>query len=108
MTDYYIWSSNAYGPAGKLFTQGDFDGNGIVDTGDVTILYAHRNHNLQNPFLLADLDEDGDVDDVDLDILSGNYGLANRDWADGDHVIDDDDLDLAFAQFGLSFTNFVA
>jgi hypothetical protein len=54
---------------------------------------------------LADLDGDYDVDDVDMDILGDNLGMANPTRADGDlngdGVIDNADLDLMFEQYGM-------
>jgi hypothetical protein len=106
-SDYYIWSAHLAQDGG--FLEGDFDGDGMISPEDLTLWYHMQGTNLQTPFLLADLDEDGDVDDDDLDILSDNYGLTGADWEDGDldgnGVVDSLDIDLAFAQYGLWFAS---
>ncbi len=67
-----------------MFEQGDFDGDGFVGNSDLDILVSNWQRNLRNIFILADLDADGDVDDEDLDVLYQNYGMTNATWADGD------------------------
>jgi hypothetical protein len=98
-----------YNLSGALFTQGDFNGNGIVDSAD-TILFSQSwlaNLNLQNLTMLSDLNGDWIVDELDGDILFNNYlaSTANPTRAqgnlDGDTDIDIHDLDLMFAQYGL-------
>lgn len=56
-------------------------------------------------WLLADLNSDFAVDDLDAAIMAAHMGMSNPTWADGD--LDDDnaitlaDLDLMYAQYGL-------
>jgi hypothetical protein len=108
--DYSIWTSN-YAADGS-FWEGDFDGDGIVGTADIAILYQTYGFNLQNTFILSDLDQDGDVDDDDIEVIGYNLGMTSADWEDGDlngdSIVDELDLDLAFAQFGIELTNVVA
>jgi hypothetical protein len=106
LSDWYIISANM-APSGiqKQFTQGDFNGDGVVNGSDAQLFSTYSGTNLQTPWILADLDEDNDVDDDDFAILRTNYGMTGADWEDGDlnddNVVDDLDLDLAFAQYGL-------
>jgi hypothetical protein len=55
--------------------------------------------------MLADLDGDFAVNDVDFDTLQTNYGMTNATHADGDlngdQVVDIADVDLFFTQYGL-------
>jgi hypothetical protein len=57
--------------------------------------------------MLADLDNDWDVDDADNEIQIDNYELGLQNPTeddgdlDGDNDIDIADIDLAFAQLGL-------
>lgn len=64
--------------------------------------------NLQNLWILSDLNGDDDVDAGDLAVIEGNYGMANPSWSDGDldgdGDVDTDDYDLAFAQYGLDLS----
>lgn len=106
ISDFLIWNSNASYVAGKLFTQGDFNGDGMVTSSDLPLWQANYGRNLTGPLtLLADLNGDWQVDDDDLDILAANIGIANPTQAqgnlDGDTDIDIHDLDLMFAQYGL-------
>jgi len=63
--------------------------------------------NLQNVWLLADLNGDWSVDEDDLETLVDNWvaNLSDPTWADGDldgdGEITVDDIDLMFAQYGL-------
>jgi hypothetical protein len=90
---------------GILFTDGDANGDGWVNSGDFAAYMSTSGLNLQVLWVLADLDDDFDVDDADLDRLVDNYGMSNPTQADGDlngdATIDEDDLDLIFAQYGL-------
>ena len=94
-------------PLGALFTDADFSGDGGVHSGDLNLLAINWNENLQNTWVLADIDGDFDVDGADLSFISGNIGMSNPTLADGDlngdGVIDFEDLDLAFAEYGLDF-----
>ena len=56
-------------------TQGDLDGNGIVEFGDFLILSGNFGSNTGNPdHTIGDIDCDGDVDFTDFLALSGNFG----------------------------------
>jgi hypothetical protein len=63
--------------------------------------------------ILADLDNDGDVDADDLDIIGNNAGMTGADWEDGDldndnEVTGDDVLiaDILFEIWGLDGFDF--
>jgi hypothetical protein len=93
------------GQIDELFSEGDFNGDGVVDFDDVTLYSPHSGMNLGVVWLLADLDGDYDVDDDDAETLADNVGMSNPTWADGDlnddNAVNLDDLDLMFAQYGL-------
>jgi hypothetical protein len=105
-TDYAIWSAHYGQTVG--FVDGDFDGNGTVNSADIVHFYQTVGTNLQSVSLLADLDGDYAVDESDVDTLAGNIGMANPTAADGDlngdGYIDAEDLDLALAQYGLELS----
>jgi hypothetical protein len=109
VADYDLFIDSLMQGGGTLFVHGDFNGSGLVTSADIAHFTANYPLNLQIPFFLADLDQDGDVDDDDLQIMSDNYGLTSASWDQGDlnddGVIDDLDIDLAFAQFGLWFNS---
>jgi hypothetical protein len=105
-SDFGILVGNWGTVSGMAFVQGDFTGDGGVTDVDASALGAYWEVDLSAPiWLLADLDGDYDVDDVDLDILGDHIGMTNPTRADGDlngdGVIDNTDLDLMFAQYGL-------
>ena len=58
--------------------------------------------------LLADLNGDFKVDDADMMILAGNYGMTGAVHADGDlngdGQINAADIDSMFAQYGLELS----
>jgi hypothetical protein len=103
--DYAIWSVLI--GADGIFQDGEFDGDGLITGADGALWYQHSGYNLQNLSMLADLNGDWKVDNLDADILYNNYllNLSNPTQSqgnlDGDADIDIHDLDLAFAQFGL-------
>ncbi len=106
-TDYYTaYYGEIYGVTGN-FSNGDFNGNGIIDQEDVDLVNSFMWLSLQNIEMLVDLNGDLQVDNSDLTIIGSNYGMtgATREDGDldGDQQITDADLDLAFAQFGLGF-----
>jgi hypothetical protein len=86
-----------------LFTDGDNNGDGEVNSMD--FFMGTSGLNLQTLWLMADLDGDFDVDDEDVDWLVDHLHMSNPAWADGD--LNDDgsvnylDVDLIFAQYGL-------
>jgi parallel beta-helix repeat protein len=86
-----------------LFTDGDNNGDGQVNSMDFFI--GTSGLNLQALWLMADLDGDFDVDDEDVDCLADHLHMSNPTWADGD--LNDDgtvnylDVDLILAQYGL-------
>jgi len=109
-TDYQIFSAHLGTMVGALFTDGDFSGDGQVTFYDDYFLMNPIGTNLQDVWVLADLNGDLTVDQADVDILYDNLidHLQNPTWADGD--LDGDgqmtltDLDLMFAQYGLELT----
>jgi hypothetical protein len=90
-----------------LFTDGDASGDGWANSQDFYFMPT-LGMDLQNLWILADLDDDDDVDQSDVDTLVSNFSKSNPTWSDGDlnddNVVDEHDLDLAFAQFGLSLS----
>jgi hypothetical protein len=103
--DWTIISANLYGPAGKIFTQGDFSGDGFVTSTDINHYSSVNQFNLQAIWMLADLNGDFAVDDDDLQTISDNYGMSGATHADGDlngdGWVSAADIELAFAQYGL-------
>jgi len=109
--DGSIWYDNFDTWGTWAFTDGDFDGDGLVDYfnyNDLALLNINFGINLQNVSILADLNGDSVVDADDLDWIGDNIGMTNASWADGDLDGDGqvtlDDLGLAFAQFGLGIS----
>jgi hypothetical protein len=106
-TDYYIfdasWQSGIFEDA--LFTDGDGNGDGSVDSGDFAAYMSTSGLNLQALWILADLDGDFDVDQADAQVLKNNVGISNPTWANGDlnedGAVDSLDVDLMFALYGL-------
>ncbi len=104
-TDYYTaYYGELYGVIGD-FSNGDFNGNGVIDQEDVDLVAGLMWINLQQIIVLADFDGDWDVDDSDLSVIRINYGMTGATKADGDlngdNIVNELDIDLAFAQFGL-------
>jgi hypothetical protein len=93
------------GISDTLFTDGDFDGSGVVTGEDAVFWHENNGINLQNLWVLSDLNGDFLVDGLDLEMLADNVGMSNPTHDDGDlngdGDIDIDDLDLLFAQYGL-------
>jgi hypothetical protein len=94
-----------FSPCPLFHPQADFNGDGSVTIADYSLLEQNYNQNLQNVWLMADLNGDWVVDDLDADILGDHYYDANPTHADGDLNGDGDitesDIDLMFAQWGL-------
>jgi hypothetical protein len=106
MTDVDIfYESWMAGMIEAMFTDGDANGDGYVDSADWYEM-ASQGLNLQSLWILADLDGDDDVDFDDLGIIYDNAELLNPSLADGDldqdGDIDSADVDLAFGQLGLA------
>ena len=102
--DFFIWQVNA-GGSNKTFAEGDFDGDGDVDSADSSLLWSNYGASMRSISILADLDGDNDVDDDDFNVVNGNLGMmSGATYADGDldgdEDVDQDDLDLLFAQLG--------
>jgi hypothetical protein len=100
--DWSMAASNwGVGP-GKLFTQGDFNGDGAVNNSDITYFYSPAISNLQSLKIKGDVNGDGVVNDNDLNIIGLHAGATGATLADGDANGDGSvtqaDLDLAFAQ----------
>ena len=93
-----------------IFTDGDGNGDGVIDSGDFPAFTTTEDLNRRIVWILSDLDGDFDVDDADRDILFDNWlnNLANPTQVDGDldedGDIDIDDFDLVFTQFGLQLS----
>ena len=102
--DYDIWS--LYWAQDGSYLEGDFDGDGIVTGADYDLWQVVNGLNLQSLSLWGDLDGDFDVDTADSSALASHLGMSSPTRADGDlngdGVIDHVDLDLIFAQFGLN------
>jgi hypothetical protein len=90
-----------------LFTDGDASGDGYVNSADWYFM-ASLGLNLQTVWVLADLNGDFLVDELDAEIVEDNLGMANPTRTDGDldgdGDIDADDVDLVFAQWGLELS----
>jgi len=95
------------GLTSATFTQGDFNGDGLVTTADLVWVAPNWNISLGNVSALADLNHDGVVNERDAEILSYGsshptpfpeieYGDLNRDG-----IVNINDLDIMFAQWGL-------
>ena len=86
---------------GILFTDGDGNGDGWVNSGDFPSYMTTAGINLQSLWILGDLNGDFKVDETDADLVADHMGMSNPTWADGDlngdGSIDMDDLDLMFA-----------
>ncbi len=99
------WSNYYSSGEDWLFTDCDWDGDGIVDWPDEDLFYLNLGTNLQSISLLGDLNGDWVVDESDGNIIDANFGMSNPTLADGDlnadGAIDVHDLDLMFAQYGL-------
>jgi hypothetical protein len=93
------------GQLDELFSEGDFNGDGQVNFADVVLYSPNSGANLQTVWLLADLNSDFAVDDLDMAIMATNFGMSSPSWAhgdlDGDGDVDTADRDLAYAQLGL-------
>jgi hypothetical protein len=72
------------------------------------MLEQHYSVNLQEVLLLADVNGDWVVDDLDADTFNDHYFDTNPTYEDGDlngdGDIDEIDVDLMFAQYGLELT----
>ncbi len=102
--DWSILGANMGPGPGKLFTQGDFNGDGAVNSTDVNYFYNPAVSNLQVFKVKADLNNDGVVNDYDLNIIGLHAGMTGATLADGDvngdGSVTQADLDLALAQYG--------
>ena len=107
--DLDIFIPNLFqGLTNALFTDGDFNGSGTVNFQDIFLIGAHSGMDLQNLWVLGDLNGDWIVDELDSDILVDNLEVQNPTQAQGDLDEDGDidlaDLDMVFAQWGLALT----
>jgi hypothetical protein len=96
------------GIAWPTFSQGDFDGDGLVTSGELSWTAVNWGVNLGVVRALGDLNGDNLVNSNDVRILDDNkwvYKLPNPTPRDGDldrnGIIDIRDLDILFAQSGL-------
>jgi hypothetical protein len=109
INDYYVIYGNSTNPNlfNAVFTQGDTNGDGLVDAADLATYSSTVGTSLTWIVILGDLNGDHRVDEADGDILYNNWlsGVQNPTHAqgdlDGDGDIDIYDLDLMFAQYGL-------
>jgi hypothetical protein len=72
----------------SVYTLGDFNGDGVVDSADINALYGHFSYALNFTYRLYDLNGDGTVDQADVDYLvkttlQTGYGDSNLDHAVG-------------------------
>ena len=69
--------------------QFDMDGSGLIDENDLSqwLIDAALFNDLASPYSFADGNLDGEVDNLDLQILLENYGDAGA-WSTGDYNID--------------------
>jgi hypothetical protein len=90
-----ILDLDAYSITGTTWSQGDFDGNGIVTPQDLDIMYSNYFKNFQNLKILADYADDFDLDALDEDDFENTLYLTNHPWADlnGDTEVDQADWD---------------
>lgn len=77
---------------------GDFNGNGVLDAGDIDLLSAA----IGGGDLSYDLDEDGQVTAADKDMLVGDLIGTFYGDADLDLDVDDDDFDLLKGNYDAS------
>lgn len=88
----------------------DLNGDGYVTGADYDLIDENMGIDLRNVWILADLNGDYAVDDLDLEIVYDNWisNLPNPTWADGDLNGDGDigldDFELLFSQFGLELS----
>jgi len=79
---------------------GDFNGDGTVNGNDWSAMFSNWGLNLQNVWVLADINGDFIVDDSDLDTINDNFGMTGATYADGDlnndGLVTIEDLNLAF------------
>ncbi len=104
--DLSILGSHLGAVIDQLFEDGDFNGDGRVSISDLQHLSTNNNVNLTGALsILADLDGDFDVDEIDRDLLYANRNMANPTASDGDLDGDGDvdvaDFDRLYEQFGL-------
>jgi hypothetical protein len=87
-----------------LFTDGDASGDGWANSGDFPFMPS-LGTDLEDLWILADLDGDYDVDQSDLETIADNLDMTSASRSDGDlngdTVVDESDLELGFAQLGL-------
>ena len=111
--DFGIFNANHESgstPQGSLlFSQGDFTGDGRVDAADAGVMFANwspTGFDLNSLEILADQDNDDDVDEADLSSIFDdiNLGTVTDGDLNSDGLVNLDDLDLAFSQFGIELT----
>jgi nitrous oxidase accessory protein NosD len=107
--DFYVINAGASNPnlLDALFTQGDTNGDGLVDELDLAEYAATLNLNLTWLWVLGDLNGDLEVDDSDFDLMYDNWQSGVEDPTrldgdlDGDGDLDVDDFDVFFSLYGL-------
>lgn len=91
------WSGPVHGIF-KVHPQGDFDGNRVINSSDVSLLSVEVATGSQNPTF--DLNEDGEIDLLDMDVLVKDILGTSHGDADLDGDVDYDDFSVLAANFG--------
>lgn len=97
--DYFMVNVSVGSTCGNRLI-GDVDGSGVVDSSDLSeMLSAYGTTDDA-----GDINQDGDVDDLDLDLLQANWGatLGRRLLGDvnGDNIVDSKDISVILAEWG--------
>ncbi len=92
---------------GAMFEDGDANGDGLVNAIDFGLQSGNWGVNLQDVWVLTDLDSNYEVDVLDLNIIIANMDMTGATWADGDldgdGIVTIADLILGNIQVGLEF-----
>lgn len=105
--DFLIWQRNT-SATDATFTQGDANGDGLVNGTDLNILFAHWGQTGGKRNYCADFDRDNDVDGDDFLTWQRHVGMTEcasraEGDADGDGDVDGDDLAIWELESGTPF-----